>query len=166
MVRMKHGLVAVVILTTGIVAAVHFSETEEKKVRRQFALLSQSVSKDSGETILTATQKIRRIASSVAESCTFRAEVISLSGTYTPDEISIYATQARSQFSGLSLRFHDLDIEVLGTEVANVVFTARLTGTTRFGEAVDETREVESVLKKIDNEWLFTNVAVIEVLER
>jgi len=42
----------------------------------------------------------------------------------------------------------------------------RLTGNSTTGERIDETRELECVLKKIERKWLFHQIEVVEVLKK
>jgi hypothetical protein len=90
----------------------------------------------------------------------------SLSGNYTRQEVSTYAGSARSYVSQLDLKFYDLRIVFPEKEIAKVNLTARLTGRSTAGERMDETRELECVLRKIDKQWLFSQIEVIEVLKK
>ncbi|MBW2059596.1 MAG: hypothetical protein JRJ26_19065 [Deltaproteobacteria bacterium] len=165
---MKVKLVAIVIMLViaGIWAGFHFSQSEEKRVRKQFALLAGWVSKDPGEKPLTTARKIRGARALFAEKCEVKAPIDSLSGTYTLQEISSYAARARQQFSRLSLRFYDLSIEFTDRERATAFVTANLTGRSTGGEGLDETRELQCMLAKIGDKWLFTSLQVVEVLKK
>lgn len=164
--KIKYIIIAILIVISGILITRYFSESEEKKVKKQFHLLSEWVSKDPDEAIFTMSHKIKHIATLFAEDCGLKADIISLAGSYTPEEISKYAARARSQFINLSLQFYDLDIDFPQDGTAKVILTARLTGKTKIGEYVDETHELESVLTKIDDKWLFSDFAVVEVLKK
>ncbi|NIQ39790.1 MAG: hypothetical protein GTN81_14560 [Proteobacteria bacterium] len=166
MVKTKLIVAAVLAVIVGIWAISHFSESEEKRIKKRFDLLAQWVSKESAESAFTIAKKTRHIGTLFAEECRLKAEVALLSGTYAPEEISSYAAQARLQFSELSLRFYDLNIEFTQEDVAKVILTARLSGTSASGEAVNEIQELVSVLRKFDGEWLFTEFEVVEVLEK
>ena len=149
-----------------VVVITHFSSSEERAIKRQIHLLSERVSKDAEETTFAMARKTQNLGRLFAENCRFEAEVIPLSGSYTPDEISQYAAQARLQFSRLSLRFYDLDVHVLEGGRGRVVTTARARGLMRTGEVLDETHEVEFLLEKKNKTWVFTHCEVIEVLEK
>jgi len=166
MVKIKYIIMAVVVVGIGIFAALRFFESEEKKVKKQFDLLAKWVSKEANEKILTTASKIDKIHTLFAEGCEFKVPIASLSGHYTPDEISSYAARGRSQFSKLSLKFHDLDIDLTEKGVAKVNLTARLTGESTIGEHVDEIRELGCILKKIEKKWIFSEFEVVEVLKR
>ena len=164
--KIKYLVVGVLIVIIGIVVVITLIPSEEKRVKRQFDLLSEWVSKSPEENAFTMLQKIRNIGTLFDEHCEMRAPDQSLSGSYTRQEISTYAGSARSHVSQLDLRFYDLRIIFPEKEVARVNLTARLTGRSTAGERVDETRELECVLKKIDKRWLFSQIEVIEVLKK
>jgi len=169
MVKLKYiilSMIALSIMIVGIWAGVTFFQSEEKKVKKQFHHLSEGVSRDPGENVFTMAQKAKRIRTLFAESCGLKISIEPLSGQYTPEEISSYATRCRSQFSKLNLKFYDLHIEFPEKEIAKVNLTARLTGRLTTEEYVDEIRELECQLKKVETKWLFSNVEVVEVLRK
>jgi hypothetical protein len=89
-----------------------------------------------------------------------------LLASFTPVEISSYAANSRIAFSELSLKFYDLNIEFPEKGLATVLLTAKLKGKLMGGDFVDETREVQCVLKKTDRRWLFSEIEVVEVLKK
>jgi len=64
------------------------------------------------------------------------------------------------------LKFYDLNIAFPEKGIARVTLTAKLTGKLTVGEYVDETHELESLLKKIEKKWLFSKFEVVEVLKK
>jgi len=166
MVKMKYILIGVLMVILGMIAAVFFFPSEEKRVKKQFHLLSGWVSKSPEENAFALLQKMKNIGTLFDEHCELKAPGQSLSGSYTREEISTYAGSARSYFSQLDLKFYDLHIVFPKKEVVKVTLTGRLTGKSAAGEQVDETREVECVLKKIEKKWLFHRIEVIEVLKK
>ena len=166
MVKLKYILFFFVIAGLGLLAARHFSQSEEKRVRKQFDLLSEYVSKDSDENAIALANKMQKLGSLFGDTCELQVAVELLSGTYTREEIASYAARTRARFQKVSLGFHDLEVAFPEDGHAKVTLTARLTGQTRAGEQMRETRELECLLKKSENEWLFTHIAVIEVLRK
>ena len=166
MVRLRYVIIALVVVGLGLFAVVYFSPSEEKRVRKQFDLLSEYVSKDSNENAIAMANKMQKLGSLFGESCELQVAVELLSGTYTREEIASYAARARTRFSKVSLGFHDLEVTFPENGVAKVTVTARLTGQTRAGEQMRETRELECLLKKSENKWLFNHIEVIEVLRK
>ena len=166
MVKMKYLIVAFLIAMVGISAAFLFFQSEEKKVKKRFALLSEHISKDSGENTFIMANKIKGISDLFGENCNFAVSDYSLSGSYTREEISGIALRGRAHFSTLSLKFYDLKVSFPEKDLSQVNLTARLTGKSVYGEQVDETRELICLLKKGEKKWLFSSFEVIEVLRK
>ncbi len=166
MVKLKYLLIGVLMVIVGIVIAITLFPSEEKRVKKQFHLLSEWVSKSPEENALTMLQKMKNIGTLFDAHCELKVPDQSLSGTYTREEISTYAGSARSHASQLDLKFYDFDIAFPEKGVAKVTLTARLTGRSTAGEQTDDTRELECVLKKIENKWLFSQIEVVEVLKK
>ena len=166
MVKTKYLLIGAVVIIIGIAVIYYFLPSEEKKVRKQFQLLSEKVQKFPEENALTMLRKMKNIGPLFDEHCELKAPSQFLSGSYSRQEISTYAGSARSVFSQLDLKFYDFHIVFLEREVAKVTLTARLTGRSTAGEQVDEIRELECVLKKIEKRWLFSAIEVVEVLKK
>jgi hypothetical protein len=166
MVKVKYLIVALLIGIIGILAAFLFFPNEEKKVKQKFTLLSEHMSKDSGENTFMMANKIKGISALFGENCNFIVSDYSLSGNYTREEISGIALRGRAHFSTLGLKFYDLKVSFPEKDLAQANLTARLTGKSVHGEHVDETRELICLLKKVEKKWLFSSLEVIEVLKR
>jgi hypothetical protein len=154
------------ILFITLVLAVSCAPSEEKKVKKQFELLSKWVSKDSRENAFTMAKKIQNITTLFTDDCTISVPEESLSGTYSRNEISRYAGQARLRFSKFSLRFTDYHIDFPEAAMATVNLTVRVTGQSTAGERVDEIRELRCVLRKSEDTWVFRSIEVVEVLKK
>ena len=166
MVKIKYLIVALLIAIVGISAAFLFFQSEEKKVKKRFALLTEHISKDSGENTFIMANKIKGISALFRENCNFTVSDYSLSGNYTREEISGIALRGRAHFSTLGLKFYDLKVSFPEKDLAQVNLTARLTGKSVYGEQVDETRELICLLKKGEKKWLFSSLEVVEVLRK
>ena len=166
MVRFKNIIIGVLVLVIGIGVTLYFFPSEEKRIKKQFRLLAEWVSKDPSENTFTMVYKVKNIGSLFDGTCEFKVPVYSFSGSYTPEEISGYAARGRLFCSQLYLKFYDLVIVFPEKGVAKVTLTARLTGKSNVGEYIDETHELESLLKKIEKRWLFSKFEVVEVLKK
>jgi hypothetical protein len=166
MVKIKHILVILLVVIIGIWAAFTLFQSEEKKIKKEFNSLSEWVSKESEEDAIAMFNRMRNIRALFHDSCGLKIPGQSISGSYTREEIGSYAAQGRSQFSHLNLKFYDLDIAFTEKEVAKVHLTARLIGRLTTGENVDETHEIDCLLKKLEKKWLFTTIEVVEVLKK
>jgi len=129
-------------------------------------LLSQWASKDQEENILSLVQRGKSIGTLFDENCGLKVPPYSVDGRYTREEVTAYAVRARSQFSRLNLEFYDLNISFPEEGSAKVTLTGKLTGELQDKENVNEIRELECVLKKIEGKWLFSEFEVVEVLKK
>ncbi len=64
------------------------------------------------------------------------------------------------------MEFYDLNISFPEEGLARVSLTGRLTGESPGKENVNEIRELECVLKKIEGKWLFSEFEIVEVLKK
>jgi len=159
-------VITILIIGLGVGAIFYFSQTEEKKVRKQFRLLAESVSKKTGENPFVMAQKMKNLQVLFEENLTVNVAADSFSGSYSREEVLSYATASRTGFSDLSLKFFDFHIDFPEKITARAMLTARLAGRTTGGEQMDETREIECVLKKVEKKWRFTHIEVVEVLKK
>jgi hypothetical protein len=166
MVKSKTIFVALLMLILGILAVTYLFPSEEKRVRRQFDHLAKWVSKGPGESPITMAQKLQNLGTLFDQSCQLTMPVEFMSGTLTPQEITSYTAQGRAAFVDLTLKFYDVSIRFPEKGAASVTLTASLKGKTAVGDLVNETREVQCVLKKVDKKWLFSEVEVVEVLKK
>jgi hypothetical protein len=110
--------------------------------------------------------KSKNLGTLFAETCKLTLPLDGLLASYTPAEISSYAANSRIAFSELSLKFYDLSIEFPEAGLARVTLTANLKGRLMGGNLIDETREVQCVLKKTDRKWLYSEIEDVEVLKK
>lgn len=166
MVKIKYVLLVLILVGAGIGAFHLLFQSEEKRVKKQFRLLSEGVSKEPGENIFTMDQKIKKIGSIFDDSCEIDIPVHSISGRLSRDEITGYAARSRLYFTELHLKFYDFNIAFPQEGEARVQLTARLTGKTATGEAVNEAHEIECLLKKLEKKWVVSQLGVVEVLKK
>ena len=166
MVRVKRIVIALFLLGIAILVGVRVLPSEEKRVERQFKLLSKLVSKPPDESPITSAARVHKLRALFAEKCRLDTHLSWLSGDFTGEELASLIARTRLQFSTLSLRLYDLNVEFPGEDSAVARLTARAKGTTTDGELFDESHELECLLEKTDGKWLFREAEVVEVLER
>ena len=166
MVARKHIVAGVVLVAVGIVAAVCLLESDTTKVKKQFAKLSELVSKHGEEPILQMARKAQAIGALFARECTLATPVYDFSGKYDRAEIVSNAARMRAQLSTLSLVFTDITVEFPDAQTARVVATVTLKGNAGTGDPLNETREFECSLIKVDRKWLFASWNVVDVLKK
>ena len=163
--KIKYLIIAALVLF-GIVAVRFLVQTDEKKIRAQFGLLAEWISKEPDESPVTTSHNIQHIATLFADPCAFKADIISFTGSYTPDEIAGFVGRSRFSMTYLTLKFYDLDIIFVQEGVAQATVTAKLTGKTRSGDILEATHELKTVLTKTEGTWRFSQVEVVEVLKK
>jgi len=166
MVKIKSLTILLLVLIIGICSFLYFFPSEEKKIKKQFSLLSRWASKDREENILNLVQRGKSIGTLFDENCGLKVLPYAIDGKYSREEVTAYAGRARSQFSRLNLEFYDLNISFPEEGLAKVTLTGKLTGELQNKENVNEIRELECVLKKIEGKWLFSEFEVVEVLKK
>jgi hypothetical protein len=165
MVEKKYLFMGVVVLAVAIVAIIFFP-TETGRVKKQFRSLTKWIAKKPDESNITMALKIKNIKTVFAPTCQLDIPAEDFSGAYSAKEVAQNAAAARSQFSEISLKFYDLEVDFPEEETAKASTTAKLTGFTTEGDAIEETHELECTLQKIEGSWLFTEVEVVEVLKK
>ncbi len=166
MAKIKSLMILLLVLIVGIGSFLYFFPTEEKKIKKQFALLSQWAPKDQEENIFSLAQRGKSIGTLFDKKCVLQVLPYSIDGRYSREEVTAYAARARSQFSRVNLEFYDLNISFPEEGLAKVTLTGKLTGILQDKENVYEIRELECVLKKIEGKWLFSEFQVVEVLKK
>jgi len=157
------GLSAII----GFMVVYYVFYNEEAKIKRRFKELSERVSKDPGETKLIAAATVNKITRMIQETIKLDIPSRSISKTFTRKELAAPIFNIRSHYSEMTLRFFDFGIDLSEEGTAAVRLTGNLTGKLLSGESVDETHELDCLLKKNEkDEWHFSSVEIVEVLEK
>lgn len=165
--RILIALVVVIVLIIGGCYLYHrYLVGDEAKIRSAFQDLGHYASKSGKGGTTKMVLKTNAVAYLFADPCSLEVGGTFLSGDYSREEITANAVRARSMFKRVTLSFYDLTVDLTAPDRAVTVFTARLTGETKTGNNISETREMRSELKKIDGKWLFSNFSVVEVLKK
>ncbi len=165
MVEKKYIISGVLVLAV-IIAYFVLHESEEEKVKKQFAALSEYVSKNADENNIALAAKAKKVQNLFAEKCELGISVYSISGIYQRNDISSLMLSSRSYYSKLTLDFHDIIVNFSEDARAIVNLTANLKGKLSSGEYTDDTHELECVLVKIEDEWVISEIEIVEVLQK
>jgi hypothetical protein len=160
-------VVSTAVVVLGLLAYFYFYPSEEKKIKRQLALLSEYTSKDGGESAFALAHRLDHIGGLFDSRVTLKAPRYELSGTHTRQEIVHLAARARMGFSQMTLKFHDVSVTIFGEGRAKVSATGSLNGISAKGERVDEIQDLELAFQKdSEGRWLFSAIEVVEVLKK
>ncbi len=167
MVKRNAVIAAGLSVIIGFLVVYHVFYNEEAKVKRQFKELSERISKKPGETKLIAAVTVNKITRMIRETIQVDIPSRSISKTFTRKDLSAPVFHVRSHYSKMTLRFVDFVIDLSEEGTAAVSVTGNITGKLLSGESVDETHELDCLLIKNENdEWLFSSIEIVEVLEK
>jgi hypothetical protein len=166
MVKTKHIIVVVGILAGGMLATLILCQGEEAKIRKQFEFIAEKIGKSPGESPIIAGAKVNRLREVAAERCRIDAPAYSAQRDIPSDELPAIVLRMRSEYSEISLMFHDFDIEFPEQDTAQVNVTAIMEGKSMSGEPVEDLHELKCSLQKIEEVWRLEKIEVVEVLKK
>jgi len=166
MVKAKHIIVVAGVLAGGILAALIFHQNEEAKIRKQFDFIAEKFEKRPGESPVMAAAKANQIREVTAERCRINAPGYSAPRDILSDELPAIVFRIRSEYSSISLMFHDFVIEFPEQHSAQVNVTAVIEGLSAGGKPIEDLHELKCNLEKIEEVWRLKEVEVVEVLRK
>ena len=165
MVSRNHiGILLFVVLAVGF-ALFRWLPGEEKAIRKQLAVFEQTASKKSDEQAVESLLKARRIAGLFNDPCQFSVDAADFTGTFSRQQIMDRINLVRAAYGSVTIKLYDIAIDFPEENRAAVRLTLRLSGQSR-EYAVADVQEVSATLEKIEGDWLFTTVRIVEVLSR
>jgi len=136
---------------------------DERAIRNQLALIEQVGTKAEAEPPMEGLVKATRLAALFSDPCRLTVESVQHDGAYPRKQIQERILMARSSFPTLAVSLHDVAIERLDARAAAVRATLRLRGKGT-GEPLAAAQELTAELAKVDGQWLFTAVTLVEVV--
>ncbi len=166
MVNTKIVVIGLIAAVAAVFAYLHYFQGDEGKIRKQFACLAESGSKNEGDTQIALMKRVGTIKSLFADTFELNTPWRPDMKTYGKPDLNTFALAVFSKYSDLTVQFHDLTISVGENGTANAVLTAKLSGTVSGGEQVADFHELECTLKNSDGDWLFSGIQFVDVLEK
>lgn len=141
-------------------------DSDEAQVRSTLRELCRIASRQENEKVGSGLLKMRAVESVFAAQCRmdFRHEMFG--GTYTTEEIAATLMRSRALFRTCTVDFRDLLVTIDPPDRATAYFTGTLEGRLNNGKTVNEVRDLECKLKKIEDRWKITDIAVRDILEK
>lgn len=139
---------------------------DEARIKATLRELCRIASRQEDEKAGSGLLKMRAVETVFAPQCRidFRHEMFG--GTYTTEEIAATLMRSRALFRFCKVDFRDLSITIVPPDRATTCFTGTLEGRLNDGKSVNEVRDLECKLQKIENRWRITDIAVRDVLEK
>jgi len=162
----KKIVITVIAVIAAVAAYTFIVETEEDKVKKQFERVAELAEKEAGETNLAMANKSRQIGAMVTDPVTVTIPEYHASGSYPRQEITRRMAMGRTRFKQFSLEFFDLSVTIIDDTSADARVTAQVTGKKLNNQPFEGTHELRCRLNKVEDEWLFNQVEVVDVLEK
>ncbi|MEW6079078.1 MAG: hypothetical protein AB1724_14805 [Thermodesulfobacteriota bacterium] len=166
MVKSKHLLIAAVLVAAGITGFLLFYSSDETVIKKRFKSLAADFSRESPENDLLNAAKSKRIANMFAKTCRVVIPDYDVARTFSRDDVQPYVMMARSRYKDIAINFFDFFISFPGQGRAAVNVSVFVRATPVAGEPVQEIHEMVFSLEKGEEEWLFTDIESVEVLEK
>jgi hypothetical protein len=105
---------------------------------------------------LSSVLELRQLQGLFAESCSVSGDAEAFVKQYAPQELVSTIAAVRAALNTIELGFGEITVEFPEADLAVSRFAAVLTVTDNTGEELTELRDVESRMREIDGEWLFS----------
>ena|GEM_PF-720789 len=163
--KVMMSVAVVIALIAGVIAYRLWWPSDEHAIRKQLALIEKAGSKKEGEQSMEGLVRATQLAALFGEPCRFVMEPVQHDGTYPRKLIQERILLVRSTFANVEVSLHDIAIERIENKTATVRGTLRLRGKS-IGDQVADAQEFQTEMAKIDGQWLFTSVTLVEVLQQ
>ena len=145
---------------------IFFSESEELKIRRMLNNLCTDCAKNKESSSAAALiVKTNVLKNYFTDPCNLSIHRGFLQGTFNDVRVANEIMRANLFFESSNLSYSESTISVNLPE-AHATFTGRFQAILKGGEKVDEVREVELQLRKIDKKWKISSVEVHKILDK
>ncbi len=165
MVNVKKAVIGLFVVLAAGYVVFRFWPGDESAIRKQLALIEEKGSKEVSEKPIEGLLRSKQLAGLFHDPCALTVDSFDYNGEYSRKQIMDRITTVRSSHNQLRVKLYDVSIDCPQEQTATVLFTLRLNGTYR-GNGIADVQEVEATLRKIEGDWLFTSVRIVEVLEK
>lgn len=165
MVNVKSAAIAAILACALGLIGWRFWPGDERAIRTQLALIEQAGSKEPAEQPIQSLIKARQLAELFHDPCRLEVEAVDSAGEYSRKQIMDHIALIRASYAKARISLHDVVVDIPQKSIAVVRCTLRVQGEGS-GQPVADVQELHADLRKIEGDWLFTGVRLIEVLER
>jgi hypothetical protein len=165
-INIKTLIAAAILGVGGIIVLFWYFQSDEARIKKQFNTIAKLASRSGDEHELTAAVTAKKIGDMFADTCGIEIPSYRISRVYAKKDLPGHVMGARSRYSDIAMKFHDINIEFPEDGIALVTFTAYVEAVWISGEAVREVHEIACRLEKIEKDWFFNQIEVVTVLER
>ena len=109
--NVKTLVAAAVLAAAGITAFFWYFQSDEARIKKRFKSIAELASKSGDEHELTTAVTAKKIADMFADTCGIDIPSYDISRTYAKNDIPAHVMGARSRYTDILLKFHDITIE-------------------------------------------------------
>lgn len=165
MVNLKTMGIAALVMAVAIVMAVRYWPNDERAIRKQLALIETLGSKEADEKPIDSLLHARQLAELFNDPCIIQVESVDFQGQFPRKQIQDMIVMVRGHYTQATVSVHDLRITLPKKQSATLHCTMRVKGEGA-ARPVADVQELAAELRKVEDDWLFTSVTLVEVLER
>ncbi len=146
-------------------AAYIFLPNDEKAIRNNLDSLAEYCSSPENETAIPALKKIALAGRLFNYPCTIHIESQDIDRTFNKKELSDHILMLKTTTLNTHFSFHDTAINFPLDTQAEIITTLRLDGKTKDSRYIDA-YEIRIEAIKSDGDWLFSNITVVDFVEK
>lgn len=163
--NLKKLMLAALVVIMAAIVAVRFWPGDERAIRKQIAVIETLGSKEGDEKSIESLLRARQLANLFTDPCALQVESADFRGEYPRKQIQDRIIMVRGYYTQATVSVHDLNITILEKERATLRCTLRVRGQGKTRPVAD-VQELAAELRKVEGDWLFASVTLVEVLER
>jgi hypothetical protein len=167
---MVKKIILLIIVATGLVAVGYFffhTPSESQRIINRLHRLASSISKQGSEGAVTLALKHQTIAALIDAQCSVFIREAMLTGNFTPEEFAAQMLRSRTIFKSIEGKVDYCEVELSADQTTAIIsFAVRISGELKNGRKIDEVRDLQATVKKVDEKWLFSNFEIRQVLEK
>ena len=167
---MVKKIILLIIIAVGIGTVGYFflrSPSESQQIINRLHRLANSISKQGSEGAVTMALKHQTIAGLIDTNCSVFIKEAMIAGDFTPEEFAAQMLRSRAMFKSIKGEVDGCEVEFNADQTtATISFAVRIRAELKSGREIDEVRDLQSTVKKVDGKWLFSSFEIRQVLEK
>ena len=163
--NLKQWILLFLVATLSVAVAIRYWSGDERAIRKQIGLVEALGSKAGDEKSIESLLRARQLAALFTDPSTLQVDAVDFSGAYSRKQIQDRIVMTRGFYTRATVVVHDLNITLTDKENAAIRCTLRVKGEGK-NRPVADVQEMEAAMRKIQGDWLFSRLTLVEVLEQ
>lgn len=166
MVKIRYLLFIALLPAAAAAAYTFLSQSDTARIEKQIGRLAEIACKNGLEYDFASRRTARKISRMFADNCVINAPGYGISGMFEPGDIAASLTDIRRQHKEIDLVLYDVKVTEIGESAAAAICTAEMTCMPVSGFPSRDFHEISLRLEKKGRDWLFSDIHIVNVLER